>query len=87
MMEKILIMNALLFSVIIVFLLYKNKSKHNNISIIVVLLILLSGVFSVTAYLIKSNYSIILYNLQWISLLVAVILQFRIKNSKEKLHK
>lgn len=86
-MEKTLIMNAFLFSVIIIFLLYKNKSKHSNISIIVVLLILLSGIFSVTAYLIKSNYSIILYTLQWISLLVAVILQFRKKNSKEKLHK
>lgn len=86
-MEKILITNALLFSVIIVFLLYKNKGKHNNISIIVVLLIFFSGIFSVTAYLIKSSYSIILYTLQWITLLVAVILQFRIKNSKEKLPK
>lgn len=81
-MENILIMNAFLFSVIIVFLVYKNKSKHNKISIMVVLLILLSGIFSVTAYIIKSNYSIILYALQWITLLVAVILQFRIKNSK-----
>ncbi|PAE23447.1 hypothetical protein CHI10_18035 [Bacillus sp. 7894-2] len=86
-MEKIFIMNALLFSVIIVFLLYKNKNKHNTISIMVVLLIFFSGIFSVTAYFIKSNYSIILYTLQWITLLVAVILQFRIKNSKEKLHK
>jgi hypothetical protein len=86
-MEKILIMNAFLFSVITVFLLYKNKSKHNNMSIMVVLLILLSGIFSVTAYIIKSNYSIILYTLQWITLLAAVIFQFRIKNSKEKLHK
>ncbi len=86
-MEKILIMNAFLFSVIIIFFLYKNKNKHNNMSIMVVLLILLSGIFSVTAYLIKSNYSIILYTLQWISLLVAVMLQLRVKNSKEKLHK
>lgn len=77
MSENILIISATLISILTLFLLYKNKSSHNKSTIIVVILILLSGAFSLTAFLINSSYSIMFYGLQWIALVIAVILQLR----------